>query len=73
MVSLLDQLERAGLLERRRSTRDRRRQGIFLTTAGGRELESLLQNVRQLERQMASRFSKSELEQFLGFLQRFYS
>jgi DNA-binding MarR family transcriptional regulator len=73
MVALLDQLERAGLIERRRSTRDRRRQGIFLTTAGGRELESMMRNVRQLERQMASRFSKAELEQFLGFLQRFYS
>lgn len=72
MVALLDQLERAGLIERRRSTRDRRRQGIFLTAAGGRELESLLRNVRQLERQMASRFTKAELEQFLGYLQRFY-
>ena len=73
MVALLDQLERAGLIERRRSIRDRRRQGIFLTTAGARELESMMRNVRQLERQMASRFSKAELEQFLGFLQRFYS
>jgi DNA-binding MarR family transcriptional regulator len=72
MVALLDQLERADLIERRRSTRDRRRQGIFLTAAGGRELESLLQKVRQLERQMAARFTKAELEQFLGFLQRFY-
>jgi len=73
MVALLDQLERAGLIERRRSTRDRRRQGIFLTVAGARELESMMRNVRHLERQMASRFSKAELEQFLGFLQRFYS
>ena len=31
IVALLDRLERAGLIERRRSTRDRRRQGIFLT------------------------------------------
>jgi DNA-binding MarR family transcriptional regulator len=72
MVALLDQLERAGLIERRRSTRDRRRQGVFLTAAGARELESMMRNVRQLERQMASRFTKAELEQFLGFLQRFY-
>lgn len=73
MVALLDQLERAGLIERRRSTRDRRRQGIFLTVAGQRELDGLMHKVRQLERQMASRFTKAELEQFLGFLQRFYS
>jgi hypothetical protein len=29
--------------------------------------------VRQLERQMASRFSKTELDQFLGFLRRMHS
>src|ERR1700722_10751375 len=73
IVALLDRLERAGLIERRRSTRDRRRQGIFLTEAGSSELEVLMQQVRQLERQMASRFSKTELDQFLGFLQRMYA
>jgi DNA-binding MarR family transcriptional regulator len=73
MVALLDQLERAALIERRRSTRDRRRQGIFLTAGGAREFESLMHKVRQLERQMASRFTKAELDQFLVFLQRFYS
>jgi DNA-binding MarR family transcriptional regulator len=73
IVALLDRLERAGLIERRRSTRDRRRQGIFLTDAGASELEALMTQVRQLERHMASRFSKPELDQFLGFLQRMYS
>jgi DNA-binding MarR family transcriptional regulator len=73
MVALLDRLERAGVIERRRSTRDRRRQGIFLTVAGGRELEGLMRSVRRLERQMASRYTRAELEQFLDFLQRFYS
>jgi hypothetical protein len=29
--------------------------------------------VRQLERHMASRFSKGELDQFLSFLHRMYS
>jgi DNA-binding MarR family transcriptional regulator len=73
MVSLLDQLERADFIERRRSMRDRRRQGIFLTTPGARELGNLMHKVRQLERHMAGRFSKAEFDQFLGFLQRFYS
>jgi DNA-binding MarR family transcriptional regulator len=73
IVALLDRLERAGLIERRRSTRDRRRQGIFLTEAGSGELEALMLQVRQLERHMASRFNKTELDQFLGFLQRMYS
>jgi DNA-binding MarR family transcriptional regulator len=73
IVALLDRLERAGLIERRRCTRDRRRQGIFLTEAGSAELEALMGQVRQLERHMASRFNKLELEQFLGFLQRMYA
>lgn len=72
IVALLDRLERVGLIERRRSTRDRRRQGISLTVAGIAALERLMVQVRQLEKQMASRFNKAELEQFLGFLQRFY-
>jgi len=73
IVALLDRLERAGLIERRRSTRDRRRQGIFLTESGAVELDALVAQVRQLERHMASRFSKPELDQFLGFLHRMYS
>lgn len=73
IVALLDRLERAGLIERRRSTRDRRRQGISLTESGTGELEALMSQVRQLERHMASRFNKAELDQFLGFLQRMYS
>jgi DNA-binding MarR family transcriptional regulator len=73
IVALLDRLERAGLIERRRCTRDRRRQGIFLTESGSAELEALMQQVRQLEKQMANRFTKPELEQFLAYLQRMYS
>ena len=72
IVALLDRLEHAALITRKRSVRDRRRQGIFLTPAGMAELESLLVDVRALEKQMASRYTKSELEQFTEFLQRLY-
>jgi DNA-binding MarR family transcriptional regulator len=73
IVALLDRLEKAGLLERCRSVRDRRRQGIFLTNKGVAELETLIVQVRALERQLASRFTRPEMEQFLGFLQRLYA
>ena len=73
MVALLDRLEKAGLLDRQRSTRDRRRQGIFLTSRGSAELESLVTQVRALERQLASRFTRVEFEQLLGFLKRLYT
>jgi DNA-binding MarR family transcriptional regulator len=72
MVALLDRLERAGLIERRRFTRDRRRQGIYLTSAGAGALTRMISSVRQLEKQLASRYTRSELEQFIGFLQRLY-
>jgi len=73
MVALLDRLEKAGLLDRQRSTRDRRRQGIFLTNKGVDELQSLIAQVRTLERQISNRFTRAELDQFLGFLQRLYA
>jgi DNA-binding MarR family transcriptional regulator len=73
IVALLDRLERAALIERRRCTRDRRRQGIFLTDGGAGELEALMSKVRRVERHMTSRFNKAELDQFLGFLQRMYA
>jgi DNA-binding MarR family transcriptional regulator len=73
IVALLDRLERAGLIERRRCTRDRRRQGIFLTDGGSVELESLMSKVRKIERNMTSRYNKAELDLFLGFLQRLYA
>jgi DNA-binding MarR family transcriptional regulator len=73
IVALLDRLERAGLIERRRCTRDRRRQGIFLTEGGNSELDALMSKVRKIERHMTTRFSKAELDQFLGFLQRLYT
>jgi DNA-binding MarR family transcriptional regulator len=72
MVALLDRLQRAGLIERRRSARDRRRQGVFLTTAGAAALNRMLGTVRQLEKQLAGRYSRSELELFLSFLRRLY-
>jgi len=73
IVALLDRLEKDGMLDRRRCTRDRRRQGIYLTEQGAGALEKLIVQVRALERQMASRFTRSEFEQFISYLQRFYS
>jgi DNA-binding MarR family transcriptional regulator len=72
MVALLDRLERAGLIERRRSTRDRRRQGVFLTATGAAVVGRMATSVRQLEKQLTGRYSRSELELFLNFLRRLY-
>jgi MarR family transcriptional regulator, organic hydroperoxide resistance regulator len=70
IVALLDRLEKSGTLERLRSTRDRRRQGIYLTARGSECLETLLAAVRTLERRLASRFTRSEFDLLLSFLRR---
>jgi DNA-binding MarR family transcriptional regulator len=72
IVALLDRLEFSELIARKRSTRDRRRQGIFLTDTGKQALETLLTDVRVLEKQLAGRYTKPELDQFIGYLQRMY-
>jgi len=73
IVALLDRLEKSGLLARRRCTRDRRRQGIYLTERGASALNAQLAEVRALERRMASRYSRAEFAQLLGLLQRLYT
>ncbi|HEV7432462.1 MAG TPA: MarR family transcriptional regulator [Steroidobacteraceae bacterium] len=73
IVALLDRLEKAALLDRLRSTRDRRRQGIYLTPLGSEALESLVAAVRTLERRMASRFTRSEFDLLLSFLRRLHA
>jgi DNA-binding MarR family transcriptional regulator len=70
IVALLDRLEKAGLLSRRRSTSDRRRHGIFLTERGAAALACMQAEVRSVERRIASRFTRSEFEQLLGLLRR---
>jgi DNA-binding MarR family transcriptional regulator len=73
IVALLDRLEKAGMLERLRCTRDRRRQGIFLTSRGIEAHETLLGSVLTLERRMASRFTRPEFELLLSFLRRLHA
>ena len=73
IVALLDRLEKAGLLDRLRSTRDRRRQGIFLTTRGSEKLEALIFQARTLEKQLAARYTRAEFDLFLGFLNRLFA
>ena len=72
IVALLDRLEKAGMLDRLRCTRDRRRQGIYLTSRGTEALESLVAAVRTLERRVASKFTRPEFDLLLSFLRRLY-
>jgi DNA-binding MarR family transcriptional regulator len=73
IVALLDRMEKASLLARRRSTSDRRRQGIFITDRGSAALSAMLAEVRAVERRLASQFTRAEFEQLLDFLRRLHS
>ncbi|CAN5351132.1 MarR family winged helix-turn-helix transcriptional regulator [soil metagenome] len=52
LVGLLNDLEAAGLIERRRSTRDRRRHTVVLTTAGAKRLGGIEEVLLEVERRM---------------------
>jgi DNA-binding MarR family transcriptional regulator len=70
VVALVDRLEEQNWLVRRRSTRDRRRQGLFLTEDGSRELTSLKTRMRDSERALDGLFDTDERAQLIRLLQR---
>jgi DNA-binding MarR family transcriptional regulator len=72
VVSLVDRLEHSGWVERRRSTEDRRRQGIFLTAEGLKACRSLRKEMIDHERKFVSRYSEQELRVLISLLRRLH-
>jgi DNA-binding MarR family transcriptional regulator len=72
VVSLIDRMEHAGWVERRRSTEDRRRQGIFLTAEGVKSCRSLKKEMIEHERKFVSRYSEQELRVLISLLRRLH-
>lgn len=72
VVALIDRLEDAGLVERRRSMQDRRRQGLFLTPRGMLRLQTLKDEVIRHERRFIDRYTAAELAQLAALLQRLH-
>jgi DNA-binding MarR family transcriptional regulator len=70
IVGLADELERLGLVERRRSTDDRRRTEIVLTKAGARVLTEADAVGRDIERSALAVLNESQREAFLASVQR---
>lgn len=73
VVALVDRLERAGLIARRRSTVDRRRQGIFVTALGARRLKILKREMMSHEKRFLDRMTEAEAQQLIGLLRRLYT
>jgi len=72
VVSLIDRMENTGWVERRRSTEDRRRQGIFLTPEGIKACRSLKKEMIEHERKFVSRYSEQELRVLISLLRRLH-
>ena len=72
VVTLIDRMEDAGWVVRKRSTDDRRRQGIFLTPAGTRTCRSLRKEMIDHERKFVSRYTDQELRTLIALLRRLH-
>jgi DNA-binding MarR family transcriptional regulator len=70
LVGLLDELEEAGLVQRRRDQADRRRHVVQMTPDGKKELGRLRRLSAQLEDEFMSSLSESDREHLHGLLLR---
>jgi len=71
MMSVIDRLEERGLLLRKRSVTDRRRQELYLTPAGQSLLAKVKLRIARHEERFRSFFTRSELEALLSALGKF--
>lgn len=72
LVSVLDDLEERGQVERRRDERDRRRYVVSITTAGARALHSRMVAAQKLNDILLAPLSKEERERLHEMLVRIY-
>lgn len=72
VVTVIDNLERRGLVERRAAVNDRRSNAIRLTDAGIALLRKLKRQVSLHEKRLLQPFDDAEREQFLKLLQKVF-
>jgi DNA-binding MarR family transcriptional regulator len=70
LVGLLDELEEAGLIERRRDENDRRRHVVHMTAAGRKTLAKLRALSRKLDEEFFAPLSRDERDQLHALLLR---
>jgi len=72
LVSVLDELEERGLVQRTRDERDRRSYLVTVTTDGARALHSRLVSAQKLNDMLLAPLSKAERDRFHEMLVRIY-
>jgi DNA-binding MarR family transcriptional regulator len=70
MMAIVDRLEERGLVIRKRSSTDRRRQELYLTPAGQNTLRKAKARIGKHEERFKSLFTAAELEALLAALQK---
>ena len=70
VVSLVDELEQHGLLQRRPDPNDRRVRALYLTDAGRRTLDKVMRVSADFEAQMCAGLKAVEREQLIALLNR---
>ena len=70
MMSIIDRLEERGLVIRKRSSSDRRRQELYLTPAGQNTLRKAKARIAKHEDRFKSLFTAAELEVLLTALKK---
>lgn len=70
-MTMVDRLERQGLVERRPAPHDRRAYGLFLTADGRRRMPEIVAMVRQHDRQINAALSTTEHRTLMTLLKKF--
>lgn len=73
MMTLVNRLEKRGLLRRRASSADRRRLELYATAAGRRLMKRARARIAAHEKQVRSHFTAAEQRTLTGLLQRLQS
>jgi MarR family transcriptional regulator, lower aerobic nicotinate degradation pathway regulator len=73
LISAIDELEAAGLAERRRAPEDRRRHALFLTRAGEARLAAAREASRKRGEELIAPLSEAEAQSFHDLLDRIAS
>lgn len=73
MVAIVDQLEARGFARRERSPDDRRRNGLFITPAGEKVMQELMDRVLLIESPIRRELGEDGFAQLVSLLNRAYA
>jgi len=71
MMAIVDRLEERGVIVRKRSAEDGRRQELYVTAKGKKVLAQAKAAIHEHEKWIAAKFSKADLAAFVDGLKRF--